>query len=260
MNVSGAPWPASTARVIDYWLGEHNNFAADREVGREAEEQWPGCGRKAREARGFLTRAVTWAARQGIAQYLAAEPGMPSHPDIHDTARAIIPDARVVYADLDPITMAYFRAHAADEPGVAAVEAAPRFAAGIAAHPGVRAVIGLDQPACVIWALAAQFVTGDAAREVIAGYARLLAPGSCIVISLAVPVDEQAADLAKVIGDATGEHMHAHTAGDVAGWLDSLDVIKPGVTDVRGWRAGMPEPRLAARPVFRVVGAVARVP
>jgi hypothetical protein len=247
------------ARVCDYWLGGHCNFTADRDAGRKIDELWPGSGEKVREGRRFVTRAVTWAARQGIAQYLVAEPGMPARPEIHETARVIVPDARAAYVHLDRYVLAYFRANTAGDPGVAAVEAAPRVPEKAAAHPGVRAVIRRDEPVCVVWALAAQFVPGDAAREVIAGYARLLAPGSCIVISLAVPVDEQAAELASVLGKATGDRVYPHTAEGIAGWLDGLDVIMPGVADVRSWRAGMPEPRLAPRPVFRVLGAVTRI-
>jgi hypothetical protein len=247
------------ARVCDYWLGGHCNFTADRDTARQIDELWPGSGEKIREGRRFVTRAVTWAARQGIAQYLVAEPGMPARPEIHETARVIVPGARAAYVHLDRYVLAYFRANTAADPGVAAVEAAPRVPEKAAAHPGVRAVIRQDEPVCVVWALAAQFMTAGAAHDVIAGWARLLAPGSCVVISLAVPVDEQAAKLAAMLEESTGDRMYAYTAEDVTSWLGELRLVPPGLSDVRSWRAGMPDPRLTPLPVFRVLGAVARI-
>ena len=53
-----------------------------------------------------------------------------------------------------------------------------------------------------------------------------------------------------------------HAVEDIEAWLGGpgLDVVKPGVTDVRGWRAGIPEPRLRHRPIGMTAGVVARVP
>lgn len=246
--------------MIDAWLDERHNFSEDRKAADEIEQRWPGTARKIAEARGFVMRAVTYAARQGIAQYLVTGPGMPGRPDVHDTARAIIPGAKAVYADLDPFVIAYHRAGDEGDPGVTSVEAAPLFPAAVAAHPGVRALLRLDEPVCVVWAWGAMFATGAAAREVVSGWTRLLAPGSCLILFAAVPVDEQAAELAKVFEHQTGDRVHGHTAAEIAGWVEGLDVTEPRVADVRSWRAGMPDPRLAPRPVFRILGAVARVP
>lgn len=250
----------TTLRLIDYWLGEHHNLREDRQAGDLIEQRWPGTARKVREARAFLTRAVTYAGRQGIGQYLVAGHGFPARPGVHETARMIVPDARVAYADADRVVVEHFRVPAEGDPGIAAVQAAPRIPEAVAAHPCVRAVIGWDEPACVVWPLGATFMTGAAAAGVITGYAGLLAPGSYLVVSAAVPAGEEAAGLAALYEQLTGDRVYGHTAGDIAGWLDGLDLVVPGVADVRGWRAGMPDPGLAPRPAFQVVGAVARVP
>ncbi|HXL95431.1 MAG TPA: SAM-dependent methyltransferase [Streptosporangiaceae bacterium] len=62
----------SIARVYDYWLGGKDNFAADREMADEMERCYPGTRQMAVSNRRFLVRAVTWAAGQGISQFLDA--------------------------------------------------------------------------------------------------------------------------------------------------------------------------------------------
>lgn len=55
------------------------------------------------EHKQFLSRAVTWVARQGVAQFIDLGCGLPTSPNTHETARAVIPDAVVVYVDNGPI-------------------------------------------------------------------------------------------------------------------------------------------------------------
>ncbi len=58
------------------------------------------------------------------------------------------------------------------------------------ADPELRAVIDPARPVCVILGAVLHFIDAGAARAVTAGYARLMAPGSCLVISVASFDDE----------------------------------------------------------------------
>jgi S-adenosyl methyltransferase len=80
----------STARMYDFWLGGHDNFAADRAAALKVSEVAPEAQLMAVENRGFLRRAVRYlAADAGIRQFLdighrAAHagqraPGRPGH-------------------------------------------------------------------------------------------------------------------------------------------------------------------------------------
>ena len=77
------------ARVYDYWLGGKDNFAADRRLAEEITRLNPDAPGMARDNRAFITRAVTWAAGQGIAQFIDIGAGLPTHPAVHETAREI---------------------------------------------------------------------------------------------------------------------------------------------------------------------------
>src|SRR5260370_16559298 len=70
----------STARMYDYWLGGHDNFAADRAAALKVSEAAPEAQLMAVENRRFLRRAVRYlAADAGITQFLDIGTG-PAHP------------------------------------------------------------------------------------------------------------------------------------------------------------------------------------
>jgi hypothetical protein len=98
---------ANVARVYDALAGGHDNFAADRNEAARLLEARPGLRAMARENRAFLERAITWAAGQGIGQYIDLGTGLPLRPAVHESARAVIPGARVAYIDNDPVVYAH---------------------------------------------------------------------------------------------------------------------------------------------------------
>src|SRR5690242_21341409 len=92
------------ARIYDYWLGGKDHFAADREAAEAVIAVRPTVVRDIRANRAFLRRAVAWLASEaGVWQFLDIGTGIPTKPNVHEVVQAIIPAARVVYADNDPI-------------------------------------------------------------------------------------------------------------------------------------------------------------
>ena len=102
---------AHIARVYDYWLGGKDNFAADRAAGDEALEAFPGLISSVRANRAFLARTVRYLTGQlGIRQFLDIGTGIPASSNTHEVAQSIVPEARVVYVDNDPMVLAHARA------------------------------------------------------------------------------------------------------------------------------------------------------
>jgi S-adenosyl methyltransferase len=92
----------TTARMYDYWLGGHDNFAVDRAAALAVSEAAPEMKMMALENRKFLRRAVRYlAAEAGIVQFLDIGTGLPTQGNVHQVAQQVTPDARVVYADND---------------------------------------------------------------------------------------------------------------------------------------------------------------
>ena len=92
------------ARVYDYFLGGTDNFEADRIAAEAAIKTFPRTAESARAARAFLRRVVQFlAAEAGIRQFLDIGSGLPSGENVHQVAQLVAPQARIVYADNDPI-------------------------------------------------------------------------------------------------------------------------------------------------------------
>ena len=127
----------SIARIYDYVLFGKDNFAVDRAAAEKLMES--GLDRRhALANRAFLRRAVDFLAHQGIAQYLDLGSGLPTSPSVHEVARDIIPAARVVYVDHDPIVVAHNDALLATGDGVTTIRGDIRDPDSVLAHEACR--------------------------------------------------------------------------------------------------------------------------
>jgi len=245
------------ARVYDYWLGGKDHYATDRAEAERLLAIYPPLRDLVRENRTFVTHAVTWVARQGIGQFIDLGAGLPASPSVHQAARAVLPAARVAYVDIDPVVLSHARALLATSDGVAAVEADMRDPADVLAHSDLRAVIDPARPVGIILGAVLHFLDAGAARAVTTGYARLMAPGGCLIISVARYDDEMLGK--RLSAEYTAATWHNHSPADVVSFFAGLELVGPGVTEAQTWRAWMPEPVLRRRE-GHVLADVARKP
>jgi hypothetical protein len=117
------PAMPNMARVYDYWLSGKDNYPADRAEAERLLGVYPPLRDLVRENRAFVTQAVSWAARQGIGQFIDLGAGLPASPAVHQAARKVMPLARVAYVDIDPVVLSHARALLATSDGVTAVAA-----------------------------------------------------------------------------------------------------------------------------------------
>src|SRR5215469_16219788 len=95
---------ANVARIYDYFLGGKDNFAVDRKAAEQITAAMPLVPAIARQNRAFVCRAVrTLAQEYGIRQFIDIGAGLPVRQSVHEAARSVAPDARVVYVDNDPV-------------------------------------------------------------------------------------------------------------------------------------------------------------
>jgi O-methyltransferase involved in polyketide biosynthesis len=220
------------ARAYDYLLGGTDNFAADRELAAQMLKIYPLAGVLARENRAFLARAVDYVARHGVAQFIDVGSGLPTRPNTHEVAARVHPGARVVYVDNDPVVIS----HASALLTSANVSAIP----GDVRRPdGILRGVGLDlrQPACVILAMILHFLEPDEAAGAVAAFVRALAPGSFLILS--VGVNNNAPELANDVATAyTASELYVHDREHIARYFTGLELVEPGLTEVRLWRSG----------------------
>jgi hypothetical protein len=224
----------SIPRVWDALLGGKDNFAVDREQAAKLLSVFPQAGQLARESREFQRRAVSFVATAGIRQFLDIGCGLPTTPVTHEVAQQVQPGSVVVYADNDELVMSHARNLLARAPGVLAV-------AGDLAYPDeilydwrVRQVLDFRQPIAVVLTMALHFFDGETARTICTRLINGTTPGSYLIVS-AGHLDGHAGQ--QFTAEYLAGHLHHHTREDIAGFLDGLELIKPGLTEARAWRA-----------------------
>ncbi|MBO3744255.1 SAM-dependent methyltransferase [Actinoplanes flavus] len=180
----------SAARIADLFLGGTHHFASDRAVAARAIELVPETPAIARANRGFLRRAVKYAAGRGIRQFLDLGSGIPSANNVREAARDVAPDARVVHVDLDPTAVLYARHQLADDPRAAAVHGDLLRPAALLDEPEIRDLLDLDQPVAVLLSSVLHFLPdGPALDAALATYREAATPGSVLAISHVTPGD-----------------------------------------------------------------------
>jgi O-methyltransferase involved in polyketide biosynthesis/DNA-binding HxlR family transcriptional regulator len=223
----------SIARVYDYWLGGKDSFAVDREMARKLQEMLPFAPVGARENRTFVGRAVGYVAAQDVGQFIDAGAGLPTSPAVHEIARSRNPGARVLYVDNDPTAITHAHALLAGEGvGVAAGDIADPEA--ILADPELTRLIDLSQPCCIILASVLHFFAPEEAARITRAFITALAPGSYLILSVATGHDPGLRS--RVMKTYTASKTHHHSPEQIAGYFGDLDLVEPGLTDVRYWR------------------------
>ncbi len=197
-------------------------------------------------------------AEQGISQFIDLGAGLPTSPSTLETARAVIPDARVACVDNDPVVLNHLRALV--EKGNAGVTVVDR---DIRDVDTVLAEVakGIDPraPACLILGSLLHFFPVDAGREMLDRYVAALPPGSYVILSVGRSGGEQSERFISTYTDG-GPPLYYYSADDVAALLGSLEAVPPGIAEARAWRAGWAEPPSLSPRIGDIVAFVARVP
>ena len=230
------PDKPSAARVYDYLLGGKDNFAADRDAAAKLLEALPDAARVAQANRAFLAAAVRYVAARGIEQYIDIGAGLPTAPNVHQSARQAVPKARVAYVDNDPLVVTHARALLATDELVTVISGDVREHEAILSAPGLSALIDLAKPVCVLFVSILHFMPASAADAAVAAFRERMAPGSYLVISAghgndrSMPVQDQ---VQAAYGSDTV--LTGRTAAEFATYFGDFEIMPPGIVPITEW-------------------------
>jgi hypothetical protein len=206
----------SVARAYDYLVGGGASFAADQALAARLVALYPRLKEVLFSSRIQVTDSVGHIARQGVDQYLDIGAGLPTAPSVHETARALLPGARVAYIDRDPVVVAH---------GTALVPAGVRYAGGDLTEPeallAALSFIDLSRPVCLVLALVVQAIEPSTARAVVGVLVKALPPGSYLVATVGAGDPGRLPDSVWAAG---------LTEADLASFFGGLDLLPPGIT------------------------------
>ncbi|MGA5898291.1 SAM-dependent methyltransferase [Streptomyces venetus] len=230
-----------SARMYDYYLGGKDHFEIDKQAAERVAEAYPAIFVCARENRAFMHRATRVLAREhGIRQWLDIGTGIPTEPNLHQVAQSVVSDARVVYADNDPLVLKYAERlmRSSPEGRTTYIEADVNDPRTLLNAPELAEVLDLNRPVALSLNALMHFVT-DAQDPygIVRRLLDVLPSGSALALSHCTP-DFDPATWQKVtdIYTSAGTPVRFRSREDVARFFDGLELLDPGVTVGHRWR------------------------
>ncbi|MDF5751416.1 SAM-dependent methyltransferase [Spongiactinospora sp. TRM90649] len=235
----------SHARAYDYVLGGKDNYAVDRAAAEQVMRLAPDLPVLGRAQRRFLLRVTRMCAEAGVDQFLDVGTGIPTAPNVHETAKAINPDARVVYVDYDPIVSVHNNALLATDPTVVSIQADVRDPEGIMDHPEVAPLLDYGKPILVLFVGLFHLVgDDDDPAGLVARFRERMVPGSHVMISQFCADGSDPAARAKLeeISVNSPSPMRFRTKAEIGRFFGGFEMLEPGLVDVQDWWPDDPAP------------------
>ena len=231
----------NVARMYDYYLDGKDNFEADRVAAEKVLALVPGLRRAAAENRRFLRRVIRYLAIEaGIDQFLDIGVGLPTQGAVHEVAHEVNPDARIVYADYDPVVIAHGRALLEVRDRSVMVRADLRDAADILAMPEVTAHLDVSKPVAITLFAVLHFIADDMdPAGIVAQLRDAIAPGSYLALSHIGSdffPDKQAMARAVAVYEKASERVWPRGRDEILGLFDGFDLLEPGLVPKHEWR------------------------
>ncbi|MBW1601994.1 SAM-dependent methyltransferase [Streptomyces sp. JJ66] len=235
----------SVSRIYDYYLGGSHNFEVDREAARRAIEVFPGLPKVMQANRAFMRRAVRYAVDEGITQFLDIGSGIPTFGNAHEVAQAAAPDARVVYADNDPVAVAHSRAVLEGNANTGVVAADFRDPQALLASEPVERLLDLERPVALLLVALLHFIKDEEEPgKALAALRDRLAPGSLLILTHASTEGgphstEQGREVSDVYR-SVGSRLLMRSRAEVLAFFDGFELVEPGLVSMPNWRPDGP--------------------
>lgn len=170
----------NAARIYDAMLGGYHNFEPDRVAAARLTQIAPRMPVWARLNRCYLQAVTAQFAQTGLKHFVDLATGLPTQGYIHEQ----LPEARVIYSDIDPLTVAYARDILADNANV-------RYLSGDAAQPErllgspeLRELFGEERRVGFFCVGIAYFLADEQLAPALDALYRWAAPGSALALSM----------------------------------------------------------------------------
>jgi hypothetical protein len=227
------------ARMWNYWMGGKDNFEADRRTGDAVAEVYPEIVTMAVQSRPFLVRTVRFLAGEiGIRQFIDIGSGLPTMSNTHEVAQSIVPDARIVYVDNDPLVLAHARALLTNTTpeGVTTYVDADLLRPDLIISDA-RNVLNFNEPVGVMFMGVLGYVEEiDKMRSIVAQVMDAVPSGSSLTLWDGTDTSEAVIAGAERLAESGGVPYYLRSPQDLARCFEGLDLVEPGLVPITQWR------------------------
>ncbi|MEU6578663.1 SAM-dependent methyltransferase [Streptomyces sp. NPDC046805] len=230
-----------SARMYDYYLGGKDHFEVDKQAAEAVATIYPGIFVCARENRAFMHRATRVLAREhGIRQWLDIGTGIPTEPNLHQVAQSVVSDARVVYADNDPLVLKYAERlmRSTAEGRTTYIEGDVSDPQTLLDAPELSEILDLDQPVALSLNALMHFVPDDQdPYGIVSRLLEVVPSGSALALSHCTPdFDPPTWQKITDLYISAGTPAQVRSRDEVARFFDGLELLDPGVSIGHRWR------------------------
>lgn len=218
----------NAARIYDYTLGGTANFEADRMAAEAMFQLLPSTKKWVRMLRSFLQEAAQTLHEEGFAQFLDLASGLPTQDHVH----AVVPEARIIYVDNDPLTVQHAHNLLQGVPNVRYVTGDVRDIEDILASDAVQEMIDLSQKTVIGFNGINVFLTPEEIQHIATTLYDWAPAGSKLYVTYETRNPEKTTpQFEQFLGmfAATGSPMHLHSLEENLEWMKpwEVDILKP---------------------------------
>jgi hypothetical protein len=232
----------NSGRAIDYWLGGSHNFEIDRQLAQQAEKIT-----LTREAavtgRAFTGRSVRYFCSHGIRVVFDFGAALPTCDNTHLVAHKIDPAIKVIYSDVDPVTVAYAQDILDATPNVIYLEANAATPRSILDAPATLKLIGDERQVGLVFHSLVHLLDDGQLRSATQVLYEWAAPGSYLSLStLGGPSWSTNENLiaAGAVYARAGIQGHFRLAEETLALVSPWQVTAEGIADNFDWGLGTP--------------------
>ncbi|WP_242902731.1 SAM-dependent methyltransferase [Actinomadura terrae] len=228
-----------SARIWNYWLGGKDNFPVDRAAGDQYVQTFPGIIDIARLTRYFLKRAIAFMADDAeLDQFLDVGTGLPSVDNTHEVAQRLVPGARVVYVDNDPLVLLHAHILLTGTPEGATDYVEADMHSPDAILEGAERTLDLTRPlGLTLMGVLGHIWNDDEAASIVARLMDGLAPGSHLAIADGSNNISTEFSRAQHDYDEGGSVPYKlRSADQVRRFFSGLELVEPGLVPCLEWR------------------------
>lgn len=255
---------ASIARVYDAALNGKDNFEIDREVLRQVATVAPQVNDLAWSNRNFLIRACRFLASQtDITQYLDCGSGLPTAENTHQVVQRLLPEAKVLYIDNDPVVLAHGRALLEENVNTLFISADIFDPGRALAQVKAEGFLDFEKPIAVIQNGTLHHYVGNDGPQIMQQYVDAVVPGSYTVI--AHFFDPQTPEHSEIARKMEEKFVHSPMGSGVFRTREQLlemfpdqELVDPGLVLCDDWWPDGPRVKPLNQVEECIAGAVGR--
>ncbi|MGD0726581.1 MAG: SAM-dependent methyltransferase [Spirochaetia bacterium] len=231
-SIADASQP-NAGRIYDYLLGGNHNFEIDRIAANQLVKDVPYMNLWVRLIRWFLGEAVQRLLDEGFTKFLDFASGLPTVDHIHYIAPK---GSKVIYSDIDPVTVAYAHEIIKDLPNVAYVTGDAGKPESILGLDIVGKLFGEDRKLAFGFNGIAWFLTDEQVAHALQVLYEWGAPGSRLYIcdvnnAIMTPITRQL----DVFYAKVGQPIYVRSETRLRGLIGKWKVSSPGFRPLEEW-------------------------